>query len=116
LVMYKFLYEYLKPTFKNRLKLLYMDTDSFIYQIESDDVYEEMLPEIQKGKEGWFDTSNYPVDHPCYFKDNKDIPGKMKDEMKGNHIDSVVCLNPKMYSVDAASMSKRVAKGLPKTY
>jgi len=31
-----------------------------MYSVESEDVYEEMLPEINKGADGWFDTSNYP--------------------------------------------------------
>ena len=42
--MYNFHYNVVKPIFGDRVHLLYMDTDSFIYEISSADVYEELRP------------------------------------------------------------------------
>ena len=38
IVMYEFLYDYVKPKYGEKLKLCYMDTDSFIVQIKTDDI------------------------------------------------------------------------------
>ena len=40
--MYNFHYNVMKPNFGDKLHLLYMDMDSFIHKISSDDVYEEL--------------------------------------------------------------------------
>jgi len=46
LLMYDFLYNYLKPKFGDRVKVLYMDTDSFVLFIESSDIEKELLPDL----------------------------------------------------------------------
>ena len=75
--MYNFHYNVMKPVFNDRIQLLYMDTDSLMYKIKSEDPYAEF--EIA-GKKGWFDFSNFPTDHPLYDDGNKCIPGLFKDE------------------------------------
>ena len=40
-LMYKFYYEYLKPKYKQKLQLLYMDADSFILSIETDHFFKD---------------------------------------------------------------------------
>ena len=42
--MYNFHYNVMKAIFGDRVHLLYMDMDSFIYKISSADVYEELRP------------------------------------------------------------------------
>ena len=59
--MYKFWYDYLKVKYGDKFNLLYTDTDSFLLEIFTDDVYEDM-----KNNDHLFDFSEYPKDHKCY--------------------------------------------------
>ena len=87
-------------------KLLYSDTDSFIYEI-GENFYEIM----NKHKE-FFDLSNQPKDSKYYCNDNKKVPGKMKDEYGGTHIYEFIGLNSKMYSIrDVNKKEKSTHKG-----
>src|ERR1700733_12292162 len=54
LVMYEFYYNILRPKFGDRIELLYQDTDSFVMNIQSNDLYAE-LDTIKEH----FDFSNY---------------------------------------------------------
>ena len=65
----------------------------------------------------YFDTSDYPVDHPLYSFANK-VLGLMKDEMNGKLIKEMVCLRSKMYSILYADedISKLTAKGVKRLY
>ena len=54
-LMYEFWYDYLKPKYQDNIKLCYMDTDSFILQIQADDFFKDINIDVNK----WFDTSNY---------------------------------------------------------
>ena len=36
-LMYEFYYDYLKPKYQDKVKLYYMDADSFILHIQTDD-------------------------------------------------------------------------------
>ena len=56
-LIYKFRYDYIKPKYQDNVKLRYMDTDSFIIHIKTEDVYEDIADEVEKR----FDTSNYEV-------------------------------------------------------
>ncbi|VDI13124.1 Hypothetical predicted protein [Mytilus galloprovincialis] len=63
---------------------------------------------------GWFDTSNYPQNHPSGIEAgiNKKVLGKFKDECGGVPMREFVGLRAKMYShVTPAGETKR-AKGL----
>ena len=64
--MYKFWYDYLKIKYGNNVNLIYTDTDSFILEIFTDDVYEDM-----KNDDHLFDFSEYSTDHKCYNVKNK---------------------------------------------
>ena len=52
-LIYEFWYDYLKPKYKDKAKLCYMDTDSFVINIFTEDLFED----ISNGVEKWFDTS-----------------------------------------------------------
>ena len=55
LLMYEFYYDYLKPKYGGKLRLCYMDTDSFIIHIQTEDFYKDIADDVNK----WFDTSGY---------------------------------------------------------
>ena len=47
IAMYKFHYGYMKPKFKDP-QLCYMDTDSLIYDIKTEDFYEDIADDVKK--------------------------------------------------------------------
>uniref|UniRef100_UPI00358EF293 uncharacterized protein n=1 Tax=Myxine glutinosa TaxID=7769 RepID=UPI00358EF293 len=53
-LMYDYFYNNLRKKYQNDVNLLYMDTDSFILKINTDDVYSDMKKDINI-----YDTSNY---------------------------------------------------------
>ena len=59
--MYQFWYDHLKNKHNSKVKLIYTDTDSFIIQVETDDIYEDMLE-----NKNLYDFSDYPKNHPNY--------------------------------------------------
>ena len=59
-IMYDFHYNYIKPKYGAKAKLLFTDTDSFMYEIETEDFYKD----ISKDVKDRFDTSDYPENHP----------------------------------------------------
>ena len=60
-LMYDWYYNHLKAQYVDRSDLLYMDTDSLVLEVQSEDVYAEMACNADQ-----YDTSNYPKDHPLY--------------------------------------------------
>ena len=111
-LMYNHHYNVMIPNF-NELKLLYTDTDSLIYEIVTDDVYEDLRKIAH-----FFDTSNYPKDHFLYNTNNKKRLGYFKDETGGNPIHSFVGLRSKMYAYyyqdnKHQQTEKKTAKGIP---
>ena len=90
--MYEFHYKYIKSKFD--AKLLFTDTDSLVYEIKTEDVYEDLY----QGK-NLFDFSDYPLDLTLYDPVNKKAIGKMKDEFKGRKINEFIGLKSKMYSL-----------------
>ena len=82
MLMYEFWYDYMKPKYGNDVKLCYMDTDSFIMNIKTNDFYEDITNDV----ENRFDTSNYEVNRPLPMGKNKKAIGLMKDELGGKII------------------------------
>ena len=76
--MYEFWYDFIKPKFQDRAKLCFMDADSFITHIKTEDFYKEIADDIEK----WFDTSNYDKDdkRPLPIGKSKKVIGPFKDE------------------------------------
>ena len=75
--MYEFSYDYLRPKYGDKIKLCYMDTDSFIIYVETDHFYKDVSNDVSK----WFHTSNYSQDikRPVEKRKNKKVIGKFKD-------------------------------------
>ena len=65
--MYEFWYDYMRPKYTNNVKLCYMETDSFIMNIKTNDFYEDIASDV----ENRFDTSNYEVNRPLPTGKNK---------------------------------------------
>ena len=93
-LMYGFWYGYMKPKYGDTVKLCYMDTDSFIMYIKTEDFYEDIVNDVAKG----FDTSNYEVDRPLPTGKNNKVIGLMKDELGGTVMTEFVALRPETYS------------------
>ncbi|KAL9959333.1 hypothetical protein ACROYT_G032647 [Oculina patagonica] len=81
ILMYRFFYDHMKEEYGPRCELIYTDTDSLLLEIETEDVYKDMEKNI-----AFYDTSDYPKEHPLYSTDNKKVLGKMKDECAGTPI------------------------------
>ena len=94
ILMYEFWYDYMKSQYNDNVKLCYMDTDSFIMNIKTNDFYEDIANDV----ENRFDTSNYEVNRPLPTGKNKKVIGLMKDELGGKIITEFVTLRPKTYS------------------
>ena len=94
ILMYEFHYEYTKLKFPIQ-KLCYMDCDSFVYYIQTDDFYNEIKDDISQ----WFDTSCYTeVKSNIPLNINKKVIGKFKDETGNEEISHFVALRAKLYS------------------
>ena len=93
ILMYEFWYDYMKPKYNNDVKLCYMDTDSFVMHIKTNDFYKDIASDV----ENRFDTSNYEVNRPLPTGKNKKVIGLMKDELGGKIITEFVTLRPKTY-------------------
>ena len=46
IIMYKFHHNYMLPKYGNNLQLCYMDTDSFIYDIQTEDFYADIADDM----------------------------------------------------------------------
>ena len=94
LLMYEFWYDYMKPKYGDNVNLCYMDNDSFIINIKTEDFYKDIANDVDKR----FDPSNYQCNRPLPTGKNKEVIGLMKDELAGRVITEFVALRPKTYS------------------
>ena len=77
LLMYEFYYNTLKPFWKEKMQLHYMDTDSFILSFDS--TFDELTNFLQENKNE-FDFSELDKNNKLYDSINKKVVGKMKIE------------------------------------
>ena len=84
----------MKQKYGDNVKLCYMDTDSFIMHIKTEDFYKDIADDVEKR----FDTSNYEVNRPLPTGKNKKMIGLMKDELGGKMMTEFAALRPKTYS------------------
>ena len=76
ITMYEFLYYYLKPRYKEYINLCYMNTDSFIFNVKTEDWYKHISNDVEQR----FDTSNIQRNIPLKIGVNKKMLGMWKDE------------------------------------
>ena len=112
-VMYEFWYNYIKPKYEDKARLCYMDTDSFIMNIKTEDFFKDIADDVER----WFDTSNYDEkdQRPLLIGKNKKVIGMFKDELGGKIMTEFCALRAKAYAYkldDDTEMKK--AKGTKK--
>ncbi|KAJ4447471.1 hypothetical protein ANN_09478 [Periplaneta americana] len=108
--MYNFHHRIMKEQFGDKFKLCYMDTDSFIYLAQTDDLYHDL-----QNVRDHLDTSVYSPNHILYSLQNKGVLGKFKDEIPNSHIDEFVGLNAKVYSLKCSDFEIKKLKGIKKS-
>ena len=93
---YDFHYNYIKQKYEDKSKLLFTDTDSLMYEIQTEDFYKDISDDVKHR----FDTSDYPPNHPSGIPSgvNKKVLGMFKDEAGGKVIDEFVGLRAELYS------------------
>ena len=107
LLMYDFHYNYIKR--KYNAKLLFTDTNSLVYKIQTDDVYEDFY------KDKICLIKYYPKDSKFFDPVNEKATGKIKDESKGKINDEFVGLKSKMESIkDVDGKENKTGKGVNK--
>jgi len=106
--MHDFHYNYIRKKYPNA-KLLFTDTDSLVYHIKTEDVYLDFYKEKEL-----FDNSDYLESYKFFFKENKKVIGKFKDEASGKPILEFIGLKSKMYSYKTETKENKTAKGVKK--
>ena len=93
--MHEFWYDYIKPKYGDKTRLCYIDTDSFVVHIKTEDFYKDIASDVER----WFDTSNYDE------KDKRPLPigkkkviGMFKDELGGKIMIQFCALRTKGYA------------------
>ena len=109
-LMYDYPYNYIRQKYLNKAKLLFTDTVSLTYEIEAEDVYRDFWNNKDR-----LDIGDYAADSKYFYKTNKKVIGKFKDEAIDIPITEFVGLRSKMYSYTKDnSKSDRTAKGTKK--
>ena len=95
-LMYEFWYSYIKPKYGDKARLCYMDTDSFVMHIKTEDFYKDIAGDVER----WFDTSNYDEKdkRPLPIGKNKKVIGMFKDELGGKIMTEFCALRAKAYA------------------
>ena len=95
-LMYDFHYNYIKRKYGGKAILLFTDTDSLMYEIQTEDFYKDISADVKRR----FDTSDYPPNHPSGIPSGliEKVIGLFLDEVNGDIIDEFVGLRTKLYS------------------
>ena len=82
---------------RDREKLCYMDTDSFVIHIITEDFNEDIANDLER----WFDTSSYNENktgkRPLPIGKSKKVIGLFKDELEGKIMEKFCEFRPKTY-------------------
>lgn len=108
-VMYEFYYEFIKQNYGDKASLLYMDTDSLILKIYSENFYKEIKQHVNR-----FDTSNFKEGNKFDIPVTPSVVGKMKVEYPEKPIYSFYGTAAKSYFVKVERDIIKKAKGIKK--
>ena len=102
--MYEFWQDYVKLKYGEKAKLYYMDTDSFIVYIKTDNIYKDIAEDVETR----FDTSNYGLNKPLPKGKNKKVIGVMNNELDVKIMKEFLGLREKSYNslIDDGSEDK----------
>ena len=90
-MIWYFWYDYLKKKYNDKAKLCYMDTDSFVLNIFTEDFFEDINNDIER----WFDKNDK---RPLQIGVNKKVIGMFKDELGGKIMKEFCALRAKTYT------------------
>ena len=107
-LMYYFHYSYIKRKYPDSM-LLFIDTDSLTYQIQTENVYENFYVDKHL-----LDFSGYDKESPFYYSKNEKGTVKMNDELNGEIIEQSVSLRANMISEKTKKEEMKKAKGVKK--
>ncbi|KAL4121528.1 hypothetical protein QTP88_014022 [Uroleucon formosanum] len=95
-LMYDYHYNVMQRHYRDKIKLMYTDTDLMIYHIKTSDFYEDLAANVNLLDR--MDTANLPSDHPCYVAGRKKEPGYFSDEVDADIITEFCALRAKLYA------------------
>ena len=105
IVMYEFLYDWVKRKYVEKGKLCYVDTDSFIVHIKTDDIYKDIAEDVETK------VDNYNNEHgrPLPKGKNQKSIGLIKAELGGKIPPKIIGLRAKAYCylIDHRSEDKK---------
>ena len=105
--MYDFHYNTILATYGDRAKLLFTETDSLCYDIQTDDLNKYLHEKL--------DTSNYNETHPNYSNMYKKVLGYMKDETTGTPLSEFVGVRSTFYAIKLKGNELKKAKDMKKS-
>ena len=112
-LMYEFWFDYIKPKYGDNARVCYMDTDSFVNHIKTEDFCKYIADDVER----WFDTSNYDKkdERPLPIGKNEKVIGLFKDELGGKIITEFCTLRANAYAHKLDDdTEKKKAKGTKK--
>ncbi|XP_026821172.1 uncharacterized protein LOC113559622 [Rhopalosiphum maidis] len=109
-LMYDYHYNVMQKHYGDKIELIYTDTDSLVYYIQTDDFYNGLVNNSNLLDR--MDTANLPRDHPCYIAERKKIPGLFSDETDGRIMKEFIALREKFYAYILEDKEKIKAKGI----
>ena len=77
--MYEFWYDYIKPKHGEKAKHCYMEIDSCIFHVKTEDIYKDIAEDFEKR----FDTLNFKIDRPLPLGKYKKVIRLIKNELRG---------------------------------
>ena len=103
-LMYEFWYDYIKPKYGDKVKLCYMDTDSFIFYVETDDFYKDIMSDLEK----WHDTSkrDKKLNRSIPIRINAGIIGKFKGDLTGEVMTEFAAMASKIIMINVIKKLK----------
>ena len=109
--VYRFHYDVILARYGLNGRLLFTDTDSFCYSVQTNDLYDDMTAFLDH-----LDTSSYPKDHPLCTSQNAKMLGKFKDECNGfaHGVRGTSFQDVLVVSIEGTY--KMTAKGIKKSY
>ena len=106
--MFDFHYNYIRDNYGDKAELLFTDTDSLVYLIQTEDFFEDIKKDIKKKNL----THNFPEVHPSGIKAglNEKEVGIFKLDTGANQIIIFIGLRPKLYTYKVETKYKKDKK------